>query len=919
MSKRIPKNFFPSETESYRKEQLKDTRVGLIIDGEKVWVPEGSTVLDAAREISKDIPTLCHHPKLSVSGSCRMCLVEVDQRGLQTSCSTIVQEDMVVHTETERVIAGRKQALKLLLSDHPLDCLTCEMAGNCKLQDYAYRYQVTGTEIEGRQRGYLDDDSNPFIYREFDKCINCTQCIRMCTEVQGIGALTVEGSGFFVKVTTEGDVPLQDSPCVFCGNCITVCPTGALTAKPSRGLARTWEREKTLTVCPYCGVGCAIYLETKNGRVVGVEPANGPANENLLCVKGRFGWDFIQHQDRLTDPLIRKDGELVPVSWEEAIRYTAKKLKEYDSEALGVLSSAKCTNEENYLLQKFTRMVLGTNNIDHCARLCHASTVAALAEVFGSAAMTNSIAEIEDAKAIFIIGSNTTESHPVIGLRVKAAVRKGAALVVADPRGIELARWAEELGDRGVWLRQRPGSDVALLNGLLHVLIRDNLIDEAFVAERTEGFNEVRELVKEYTPERTARITGIPEEKLVKAAHLYGEAETASILYAMGITQHTTGTDNVAAIANLAMATGNLGKENAGVNALRGQNNVQGSSDMAALPNLLPGYRKVSDPTARKQFADAWGLEDLPSEEGLTVVKMMEAAHAGVIKAMFIMGENPMVSDPDTNHVREALNNLDFLVVSDIFLTETAMLADVVLPSASFAEREGTFTNTERRIQLIRKAIEPVGNSKSDWEIISDLAKAMGYDFAYENPKEIMLEIASLVPAYAGVRYQDLGTQGLQWPVPYEGHPGTNYLHRDGFARGKGLFKAIDFIPPVEEPDENYPLVLTTGRILYHYHTGSMSRRVEALDWLVKEGYIEIHPERAKELGVTDGELVKVSSRRGEIVTRARVVDVTDRDTVFMPFHFAEAAANVLTHRELDPKAKIPEFKVSAVRVEKVE
>jgi len=671
---------------------------------------------------------------------------------------------------------------------------------------------------------------------------------------------------------------------------------------------------KVPTVCIYCGTGCLLHLKVREGRVVGVLPHEEGAGEGRLCIKGWSAHEFIHHPDRLKKPLVRRGGGLRETSWGEALSLVAEGLgrakAEHGSDAVAVLSSAKATNEENYLLQKFARAVVGTNNIDHCARLCHASTVTGLIASFGSGAMTNSLEDVEEADAIFIIGSNTSEQHPLIARRIIRAVKRGSRLIVADPRAIDLTAYAD------VHLRHRPGTDVALLNAMMNVIIAKGLHDAAFIKARTEGFEALREAVARYTPERVEEVTGVPAGKIREAARLYAGAERASIFFSMGITQHTTGVDNVVSVANLAMLTGNVGRPGTGVNPLRGQNNVQGACDMGALPDFLPGYRRIEDEEARRRFGEAWGAE-CPVEPGLTVVEMMDACGTD-IRAMYIMGENPLLSDPDLNHVRVQLGKLDFLAVSELFLSETAELADVVLPAASFAEKDGTFTATDRRVQRVRKAIEPVGESRPDWVIITQLAERMGHPMGYGSPEEIMDEIAGLVPLYGGISYRRLEKGGLQWPCPNPEHPGTKILHRDRFARGKGRFIPVEYRPPAEEPDEEYPLVLTTGRVLFHWHTGTMTRRSGTLTDQLDEAYVEVNPADAEALGVADGDLVWVRSRRGEITLRAWVTDRIREGVVFIPFHFAEAAANILTNPALDPQAKIPELKVCAVSLERI-
>jgi formate dehydrogenase alpha subunit len=721
---------------------------------------------------------------------------------------------------------------------------------------------------------------------------------------------------------------LREVDCKFCGACVDSCPTGALVDLATRGLGQP-DRVVT-TICPYCGVGCQLKLEVKDETIIASKPdPDGAANHGQACVKGRFGIaEFVHHPERLTSPLIRKNGELKEASWDEALELVAKELKRYTPQEVGVITSAKCTNEENYVMQKFARAVLGTNNVDHCARLCHAPTVAGLVQSFGSGAMTNCISEIGDAACILAIGTNTTEDHPVIGLEMKRAVNNGGKLIVANPREIDLCRFAS------LWLQHNPGTDVALLMGMMRVIVDEGLLDSSFIKERCENFDAFRESLKDFDLDSVEQITNVPQDKIVEAARMFASNSPATILYSMGITQHSHGTDNVLATANLAMLTGNMGKPSTGVNPLRGQNNVQGACDMGALPNVYPGYQAVSNPAIREKFETAWGcslppsLKDkfgitwacsLPLSPGLTLVEMLEAAHRKEIKALYLVGENPALSDPDVQHVREALARLDFFVVQDIFLSETAKLAHVVLPAASFAEKDGTFTNTDRRVQRVRKVIEPIGDSKPDWWIICQVAQrleAKGFD--YRHSSDIMEEIRNLTPSYGGLSYQRLENGGLQWPCPLDDHPGTPILHTNIFVRGKGRFVPLKYIPPGEMPDENYPLILTTGRSLYHFHTGTMTRKVAGLNIIEPEGVVEISPADASQLGIAQGDKVKISSRRGEVITKAKITGALPTGVVFMTFHFAESAANILTNPKLDPVSKIPELKVSAVKVEKL-
>lgn len=678
----------------------------------------------------------------------------------------------------------------------------------------------------------------------------------------------------------------------------------------------------TPTTCPYCGCGCGFNLVSVDGKLAGVEPwKRNPVNEGKLCPKGNFSYEFVHREDRLTTPLIKENGKFKEATWDEALDLVASKLNEIksvDPESLAFLSSARCTNEENYLMQKLVRTVIGTHNIDHCARLCHGPTVAGLAQTFGSGAMTNHLKSIQFADVIFIIGSNTLEQHPLMWRRVLKAKANGAKLIVADPRFTPSAKKAD------LYIPFKSGTDVALMNAMMNVIISEGLEDKEFIEKRTKNFEELKEVVKNYPPEKVAEITEAPAELIKEAARMYANADAAGIIYSMGITQHHTGTDNVMSTSNLAMITGNVGRPGTGVNPLRGQNNVQGACDMGALPVVYPGYQKVIEEETAQKMTSAWGCGDLNCKPGLTVVEMMNAAHAGDIKGMYIMGENPMISDPDIQHVKEGLENLDFLVVQDIFLTETAELADVVLPGASWAEKDGTFTSTERRVQYIRKAVDPVGESKPDWAILCDVARKMGSDlFEFNSPQEVFEEVRKVTPQYAGMNKERLDKpEALHWPCPDEEHPGTPILWGEQFATadGLGVLMPIEFIPAAELPDEEYPLTLTTGRMLFHWHTGSMTRRSETLANEVPTGFVEINPEDAAELGIKNKEMVSVKTRRGEITIKAKVTPDIMKGVIFIPFHFVECAANMLTNgAALDPAAKMPEFKVSAAKVSKLD
>ncbi|OGL46521.1 MAG: formate dehydrogenase subunit alpha [Candidatus Schekmanbacteria bacterium RBG_16_38_11] len=671
------------------------------------------------------------------------------------------------------------------------------------------------------------------------------------------------------------------------------------------------------TICIYCGCGCGLYLNVRDGKVNGVTPQRShPLNSGTLCAKGWSIPELLRGYGRLTSPLIKEKGSFIKASWDKALGKVSDELneliKKYGPDSIGLFSSAKATNEENYLMMKFARAAIGTNNIDHCARLCHASTVTGLVKTFGSGAMTNSQNEFEDAKAILLTGSNPTEQHPMVGAKIRRAVEKGAKLIVVDPRKIPLTEFAH------IHLRQKPGSDVAWINGMIRIIIEQGWADDDFIRKRTENFENLALSVSSYTASMVEEITGIPGDLLYRAAEVYAKSGSGMIAYGMGITQHVTGTDNVSALSNLAMVAGQAGRPSTGVNPLRGQNNVQGACDMGALPNFLTGYQRIENREVREKFEKIWNVK-LPESKGMTITEMIDGAYSGKIKGLIVMGENPLLSDPDINHVKKALEKLELLVVVELFMSETASIANVVLPSASFAEKDGTYTNTDRAIQRIRKAVLPVGESMADWEIICNLSERMGFEMGYEKPEEVMTEIASLTPIYGGVSYSRLeGESYLQWPCPDKSHPGTPYLYQKEFTRGKGFFTPVEYREPDEVTDSEFPFVLVTGRIYYHWHTGTMTRKVETLDREVPVGYVEINPADAAKIKIRDRESVKLISRRGELVTQALVTERVQEGVVFMPFHFKEAAANLLTNPAVDREAKIPEFKVCSVKLEKV-
>ncbi len=883
-------------------------RIKMVIDGNAIEANEQATVLEAARDAGIYIPNLCADPDLEPFGACRLCLVEVDgEDGLLTACTLPVAEGIVVRTDTDWINAIRRRIVQMLMSDHSSDCLLCPKNQRCELQKVAAYLGVGEQPYRRLERASVIDSSNPFFVRDSSLCILCGKCVRVCAEVQGRRALEIQHEGRFSKIITAGgEKPIVESICESCGQCVAKCPTGAIVPKkfdfPSKAVK---------SICPYCGVGCGIVLEVRGDKLVGARgDTDNRVNKGSLCVKGRFGLDYVNHAQRLTTPLIRRNGKLEPATWEEALDLVAHKLTRYRGKQIGVLASAKCTNEENYLIQKFARVVLGTPHIDHCARLCHASTVAGLGLSFGSGAMTNSIEDIRGAACILAIGTDTTATHPVIGLQVRRAVREGTQLVVANPREIDLCGIAQ------IWIRQRPGSDVALLMGMMRVIVDEGLADTAFIKRRCENFEAFKRSLKSFDLDFVERTTGVPKAKLSEAARIYATRKPGSILYAMGITQHSHGTDNVLAIANLAMLTGNVGYPSSGVNALRGQNNVQGACDMGALPDVYPGYQRVDDPKVRKRFEQAW-KHALPARPGLTLTEIFQAAADKKIRALYLIGENPMLSDPDIGHVAEALRQLEFFVVQDIFLTETAQLAHVVLPSVTFAEKDGTFTNTERRVQRIRQAIETVGDARADWRIVCQIAHRMnGRGFDFDHPRQIMDEIAKLTPIYGGVSYARLENGGLQWPCPNRKDPGTPILHTQQFTRGKGKFMPLAYQAPAELPDEEYPLILTTARNLYQYHTGTLSRKVPGINILHGEERVEVNPQDAETHGIQDGETIRLVSRRGDLAVKAKVTPVSPPGVVSMSFHFSETPTNVLTSSALDPVAKIPELKVCAVRKE---
>jgi formate dehydrogenase major subunit len=924
------------------------------INGRVLEAQEGVTVLDAAKQHGIEIPTLCNHPNLRPIGSCRICLVELEpQASLVTACTFKVYEGLAVQTETPRLVEMRKSILELLLEDYADSGYAAGDRRATEFERWLAYYGVRRRPgVSARLRYPINADPNPVLWVDMNKCIFCTRCVRACAEIQGRFVWGVADRGHRARIVPGADTSLLEARCESCGTCVAYCPTGALDDRMSVGLGKP--SRVVETICSYCGVGCRLDLNVRDGRIIRVTTRDEfPVNGLQLCVKGRYGYDFVHHPDRLLRPQVRRyllEGkprpaggrdEFVPVDWDTALDLVAEKLcaikTESGSEAVAMLASAKCTNEENYLMQKLMRQVIGTNNIDHCARLCHSSTVDGLALSFGSGAMSNTMDDVaRDAQALFIIGSNTTEQHPVFGTRLRQAIlQRGIPLIVADPRQIDITEFAT------IHLKQRPGTDVALLNGIMQIVLANGWQDQAFIDQRCEGFDEFKAAVESYTPERASEITGVPVEQLHQAAEILAHHRPTAVIWSMGITQHTTGVFNVLSLGNLQMLLGNMGVPGGGVNPLRGQNNVQGACDVGALPNLFPGYQQVVDAAAREKFAAAWQLEAadwkpgkpssfrLGDTPGLTVTEMIARAGSGDIRSIYIVGENPAMTDPDLGHAQRCLASCEFVVLQEIFPSETSVMADVMLPGVTWAEKTGTFTNTDRRIQLARQAIDPIGEARPDWAIITDLARRIlererrvpignRAAWQYSGPTEIMEEIAELAPNYGGVRYERLekGEQ-LHWPVPTLEHTGTPILHVGKFTRGKGRFHVTEHIPPKEMPDEEYPLILTTGRVLYHWHGAEMTRRAQALQELYPETVLEVNPEDAAMCGLNGKDMVVVRSRRGEMVARALITDRVCPGLVFGNFHFPGFHnVNNLTIAALDPVSKIPEYKVCAVRLE---
>jgi len=945
--------------------------VTLQIDGQSVTVPAGTTIWEAAQQAGIQVPVLCHSPRLEPVGVCRMCVVDVGERVLAASCVRQCSSDMKVDTRSEKVERNRRTLTELLLADHPSPCEREQTTGDCQLEALGRDYNLlsdNATTCENSEPKFAGsritravDDSSPVIAVDHQACILCDRCVRACDDVQSNEVIGRTGKGYAAGIAFDLNLPMGESTCVSCGECVAVCPTGALTPKPITSIPVPRDELRAVdSVCPYCGVGCAVTFYANEKTVVYTEGRASPVNDERLCVKGRYGWDYATHPQRLTRPLIRREqcypkgplssevassvagrgkgrrpggvvdyDDVLPAfreaSWEEALDRVASELLRIKQKsgpgALAGFGSAKCSNEEAYLFQRLVRAGFGTNNVDHCTRLCHASSVAALMETIGSGAVTNVFSDVARADVALVTGSHTASNHPVAATFIKEAAKRNTDLIVVDVRQQEMTRFAKHFA------QIRPGTDVAFYNGLMHELIAREWVDVEYIAQHTAGFEQLRELLlADYSPEQASRICGVAPEEIRAIARTISRATPAGgggsmiIFWGMGISQHTTGTDNARCLISLSLMTGNVGKPGSGLHPLRGQNNVQGASDAGLVPMVYPDYQPVTNDAIRQKFETAWGTA-LDAQPGLTVVEIMAAALAGDVQGMYILGENPFISDPNSNKVRKALANLDFLAVQDIFLTETAEFADVILPASSYFEKTGTYTNTDRRVQLGRSVLELPGEARQDWEIVCDISRRMGLATDYQDVAEVFAEFANLTQNYGGLSHENLGSTGKLWPCPDPAtQDGTQILFGDGFPTptGRGKFVPCHFQPADELPDDEYPFILNTGRVLEHWHTGSMTRRSQALNAIEPEAFAALHPDDLAELGIAHAEMMSVSSRRGTIELAARADDRIEPGCIFIPFHFREAAANVLTTDALDPYGKIPEFKFCAVKVERL-
>jgi formate dehydrogenase major subunit len=895
------------------------------LNGKTVVGRQDRTILETASEHGIEIPRLCYMDGLRPDGNCRTCMVEIKgERVLAPSCCRYPREGMEVTTDNARALTSQKMSIELLLSDVPETAYTLDS----ELDYWAKKLSIGKPRFASRHQPAADL-SHPAMAVNLDACIQCGRCVRACREAQVNDVIGYAFRGGHSKIVFDLDDPMGDSTCVACGECVQSCPTGALM--PAREVGKVVADKRVDSVCPYCGVGCQLTYNVKDNRILYIQGKDGPANSSRLCVKGRYGFDYVQHKHRLTTPLIRKRG--VPkhkdftvdperwsdvfreATWEEALELSAKGLRDirdtYGKRSLAGFGSAKGTNEEAYLFQKLVRTGFGSNNVDHCTRLCHASSVAALMEGINSGAVSNQVRDVANAEVIFLIGANPTVNHPVAATWIKNAVKAGVKLIVADPRRGDLARYATYN------LQFNADTDVALLNAMLHVIVAEGLVDEAFVRDRTSGYEALAENVKKFSPEAMAPICGIDAQTIREVARLYATSNGSMILWGMGISQHVHGTDNARCLIALTLATGQIGKPGSGLHPLRGQNNVQGASDSGLIPIAYPDYQRVNTPEARERFEKLWNTE-LDPDIGLTVVEIINAAKKHEIRGMYIMGENPAMSDPDVDHAREALAALDHLVVQDIFLTETAYLADVVLPATAWPEKVGTVTNTDRMVQLGRKALEPPGDAREDFWLIVEIARRIGLDWNYTHPREVFDEMRTCMDSIAGITWDRLEAESsVTYPCVREGDPGDPTIFIDSFPTpsGRGKFVPADLISAAERPDEHYPMVLITGRQLEHWHTGSMTRRAAALDYIEPEPVASVHPLDLEQLGVEPGGTLTIASRRGSISLYARADDGQPRGAVFVPFCYYEAAANMLTNPVLDPFGKIPEFKYCAVKV----
>jgi len=898
--------------------------VQLTIDGQPVSVPSGTSIMRAAAAIDTRIPKLCATDRLEAFGSCRMCLVEIEGRkGTPASCTTPVEAGMAVSTQTPRLEALRRGVMELYISDHPLDCLTCSANGDCELQDTAGEVGLREVRYGFEGENHLAepvDTSNPYFQFDGSKCIVCSRCVRACDEIQGTLALTVDSRGFGSKISAGLDEGFFDSECVSCGACVQVCPTATLMEKSV--VEHGQPRRSVKTTCAYCGVGCSFIAELQGDEVVRMTPdTEGGANAGHSCVKGRFAWGYASHPDRVLKPMVREaiTDAWREVEWDEAIAFAAQRFKAiqaaHGTGAIGGITSSRCTNEEVYVVQKMVRAAFGNNNVDTCARVCHSPTGYGLKNTFGTSAGTQDFRSVDEADVILVIGANPTDAHPVFASRMKQRLRAGAKLIVIDPRATDLVRSPHIQADHHIQLR--PGTNVAVVNALAHVIVTEALVDRDFVAERCEdeSFARWAEFIarEENSPEAVEAISGVPAETLRQAARLYAGGGNGAIYYGLGVTEHSQGSSMVMGMANLAMATGNIGRNGVGVNPLRGQNNVQGSCDMGSFPHEFPGYRHVSDDATRALFAEAWS-QDLSGEPGLRIPNMLSAALDGSFKGLFVQGEDIAQSDPDTQNVQAALRAMDCVIVQDLFLNETAAFAHVFLPGTAFLEKDGTFINAERRINRVRPAM-PDKQGLSEWETVCRLARAMGYNMAYPDAAAIMDEIAALTPSFAGVSFDRLDREGsVQWPCNDSAPHGTPIMHVDGFVRGKGRFMLTQFIPTEEKASRRFPLLLTTGRILSQYNVGAQTRRTENSRWH-EEDVLQIHPVDAETRGLKDGDMVSLSSRKGAVSIRATISERVPPGVVYTTFHHPDSGANVVTTELSDWATNCPEYKVTAVQV----